>query len=255
MTEQLRFSRTVNVKPEYVRQIRAMLHAWEKFGLVRAEQKFLEEYYHPAGIPSQTPPKFVNVVQGKLSFLKMVIGEADPTYSHYSKEFNRLVSLEQFNRLCVEVDNTRRGYQFEKFMNRLFQAYEIKTEGSFKRNEGAEQIDGAFKMGSIHFLVECRWRNQPSGPKDTDVLLAKVKRSGSSTMGLFVSVNGWSRHVISTLKQNPDKVIILANGGCIRGILEKKINLVEFMNAKKEHLGLRSEPFLSIDDYLSRQSS
>ena len=153
-----------------------------------------------------------------------------------------------------EPDHKKRGYLFEKFITRMFRSYRIKTEGSFTRNEGAEQIDGAFKMGEVHFLVECKWQAQPSEPKDTNDFLAKIIRSGALTMGLFISLNGWTKNVVETLKQNPNKVIILANDDCIKGVLGNKIDLIEFLSAKKEHLSLRAEPFYSFDSFLASRA-
>ena len=38
-------------------------------------------------------------------------------------------------------------------------------------------------------------------------------------MGLFLSVNGWSQHVVPLVKQNPDKSILLMEGFDLRTVL------------------------------------
>ena len=60
--------------------------------------------------------------------------------------------------------------------------------------------------------MECRWRDQLSSISDFDGLAGKISRSGRQTMGLFLSVTGWSTKVVSLLKQKPDKVIIMMEG-------------------------------------------
>lgn len=69
-----------NVSKRFVRQIRAMLHAWEKFGLEDAEQAYHKNYDKPSRNPDRERPSFTRVVRGKLEFLRMVKGEGDPAY-------------------------------------------------------------------------------------------------------------------------------------------------------------------------------
>jgi len=64
-------------------------------------------------------------------------------------------------------------------------------------------------------------------------------------MGLFLSVNGWSEHVIGLLKQNPDKSIVLMEGYDLRSVLARQVDLRGLMKAKVRALNLDSEPFFS----------
>jgi hypothetical protein len=115
----------------------------------------------------------------------------------------------------------------------------------FTRNNGAEQIDGAFKFDAWHYIAECRWREQLADTRQLDGLLGQVGRSGKQTMGLFLSINGWSLHVPPLLKQNGNKCIVLVDGYDLRCVLEQQIDLAELLNAKLTHLNIEAEPFLS----------
>ena len=72
----------VNVERRRIRQIRAMLHAWEKFGLPAAAGEHMRRYRNPGTRHWQRSPEgaFRNIVYGHLSFVKMVRGPADPVY-------------------------------------------------------------------------------------------------------------------------------------------------------------------------------
>ena len=63
------------------------------------------------------------------------------------------------------------------------------------------------------------WRARLADIRQLDGLAGQVSRSGKQTMGLFLSVDGWSGHVVPLLKQNPDKNIILMEGLDLRGVL------------------------------------
>ncbi len=80
-----------NVRREYVRKIRAMLHAWEKFGLEAAETEFLNRYYNPRlRNPLRQPPSFKRVVKGKIDYLGMVRGKDNPIYLHFRHKLRGL---------------------------------------------------------------------------------------------------------------------------------------------------------------------
>ncbi|MCK6536216.1 MAG: trypsin-like peptidase domain-containing protein [Polyangiaceae bacterium] len=64
-----------NVKRRYVRQVRAMLHAWEAHGLAKAQAEFGSKWdrKHRAG----QAPDFRRVVRGKLQHLEDIRGRGD----------------------------------------------------------------------------------------------------------------------------------------------------------------------------------
>ena len=72
----------VNVERQRIRRIRAMLHAWQKFGLDRAAAEHLGKYRNPGRRVQHTNGEaaFRNIVYGHLSFVKMVRGPGDPVY-------------------------------------------------------------------------------------------------------------------------------------------------------------------------------
>jgi RNA-directed DNA polymerase len=74
-----------NVPRTHIRQIRAMLHAWEKYGETAAEVEYHANYDHRQRWPGASRPSFRLVVQGKLEFVRMVKpkGSRDPVYRRY----------------------------------------------------------------------------------------------------------------------------------------------------------------------------
>jgi RNA-directed DNA polymerase len=72
----------VNIERQRVRRIRAMLHAWEKFGRAQAGAEHMDKYRSPGRRPRHDDHgrAFRNIVYGHLSFVKMVRGPADPVY-------------------------------------------------------------------------------------------------------------------------------------------------------------------------------
>lgn len=128
----------------------------------------------------------------------------------------------------------------------LRRADSIKVMRPFRRNERGEQIDAAFEMDGWHYIVECRWRDSLADIRQLDGLAGQVRRSGRQTMGLFLSINGWSKHVVPLLKQNPDKSIFLMEGYDLRCVLDLRADLRELLKDKLSALSLDSEPYFSV---------
>lgn len=80
-----------NVRRRYIRQIRAMLHAWEKFGLKAAEKEFSSKHDRKFHLRSGAKRiSFKKVVHGKIEFLGMVRGKNDPIYIRFRRQLGYL---------------------------------------------------------------------------------------------------------------------------------------------------------------------
>ena len=85
----------VNVRRRYVKQIRMWLYCWEKYGYVKAEQIFKRDYIADKGHVKNMNAHLINVLDGKLEFLKMVKGEEDGTYRRLKERFDKLTALKE----------------------------------------------------------------------------------------------------------------------------------------------------------------
>lgn len=88
---------TVNEKPNvqrrFIRQIRGMIHAWERFGLQAAEVEHLTKYFRRHRSPLRKAPKYDSILRGKLLYLSMVRGPSDPTFVSFAKRCRKLDPL------------------------------------------------------------------------------------------------------------------------------------------------------------------
>ena len=96
----------VNVRRRYVKQIRMWLYYWEKYGYEKAEQIFKQDYLADKGHVKSMNAHLVNVLDGKLEFLKMVKGGNDSTYKILRKRFDKLsVTDSLFNKVLDIWEN------------------------------------------------------------------------------------------------------------------------------------------------------
>lgn len=81
-----------NVKRKYVRQVRAMLHAWQKYGLEKAEQEHFEKYRRQDRSPYKgiSGLSFKRILLGKIEFIGSIRGKSDFVFINL---LSKLVSL------------------------------------------------------------------------------------------------------------------------------------------------------------------
>lgn len=84
----------INVTRQYVREIRNILYMWDRYGYNVAYSKFFPKYKEELGYVKKGNPDLVNVIDGKLMYLKMVKGEDDSVYIWLHTKFSRLADKE-----------------------------------------------------------------------------------------------------------------------------------------------------------------
>lgn len=203
------------------------------------------------------------VAHGTVQMARKVLGmielmEVQDTQQHEREQVESVkrqlyLLLMMFDDMAKAENTHKRGYDLQDLVSRTFDLFEVHFYRSYTRNDGAEQIDGAFKLEGWHYLVECRWRKDPADIRQLDGLQGQVDRSAIQTMGLFLSINGWSDNVPTELKKNPKKSIILMDGYDLRCVLSGQADLRDLLLSKIARLNLKGEPFLGAIQYLKEQ--
>lgn len=82
----------LNVTQKYVRDIRNILYMWDRYGYNVAYGKFFPKYKDEKGHVKKGNPDLINVIDGKLMYLKMVKGVDDPVYVRLHSKFQKLAN-------------------------------------------------------------------------------------------------------------------------------------------------------------------
>lgn len=89
----LTVNQRANVPRKYVRDLRWMLHCWEKDGYGKAYALFYNYYKRTKGYIKKGEPVMENVIDGKLNYMRMVKGAKDSTYLKLLARYNNLKGL------------------------------------------------------------------------------------------------------------------------------------------------------------------
>ncbi len=96
----------VNVHKRYIKQLRMWLYYWERYGLERAAELFLQQYISDKGHVKYRKPNMVSVISGKLEYLKMVKGAENELYLKLKKRFDNLFGhINPINQILNIWDN------------------------------------------------------------------------------------------------------------------------------------------------------
>lgn len=138
--------------------------------------------------------------------------------------------------LSLQPNHQNRGLEFERFLNRLFLLYDLDPKCSYKAQ--GEQIDGAFVHDNQHYLIEAKWVESPMPKSSIQSFQGKVRSKLKTTLGLFISINGFSKECIEYL--NADDIILMDSQD-ILNVLEMRISLTDLLYRKKQRASQTGE--------------
>lgn len=138
----------INVTRKYVKDIRAILHIWGKYGENAAYATFYPLYKSEKCQLHRGEPNLENVLSGKLCYLKMVKGENDPVYTKLHNQFIRLAAKSDTPDRTQNID-----YLFtmskSDFENKLGVTIEFRERVEDKKKYGCFNFHGRFFVVAV----------------------------------------------------------------------------------------------------------
>ena len=121
-----------------------------------------------------------------------------------------------------------RGYQFEKFLKKLFDAFGLEAESPFRLI--GEQIDGSFVLDGQTYLVEAKWHNELTGAGDLHSFHGKLDQRAHWSRGLFVSYSGFTEQGLVAFGRA--RKVICMDGRDLSESFQRRIPLPDVLRRK-----------------------
>ena len=154
---------------------------------------------------------------------------------------------QEFQGIAMGTNPQRRGIKLEGFMFDLFNLFDLDPKADFKI--AGEQIDGAFALEGTDYLFEAKWQQARVGVSELDGFASKVERKLENTLGLYLSMNGFSSDAIE-LHSSRTPNTVLMDGADLHAVLEQRIDFVALLLRKKRHAAQTGRIFLPISEIL-----
>jgi hypothetical protein len=137
----------------------------------------------------------------------------------------------------------QRGYAFERFLRRWFDAWGLDANASFTTK--SEQIDGSFHYDGATYLVEAKWHNRPANGAMLHGFQGKLLERADWTRGLYVSYGGFSDESFDAFTA---RRLIMMDGTDIYHALHRRLDLGTVIGKKVRHHSEKRQPFAKVTD-------
>lgn len=150
---------------------------------------------------------------------------------------------QQLLKLLPAQGTQKGGYQFQDWFFELVDFFEMPSRRPYVTS--GRQIDGTVTNEGTTYLVELKFTNEQSGATDIDSLLTKLTNVADNTMGLMVSMTGYSRVAIDQAsgKKTP---LILIDHGHVMALLQGTWKLDELVARLRRHVSQTGEAYLQM---------
>ena len=113
----------------------------------------------------------------------------------------------------------RRGREFERILSALLEEEGLDPRLHYRL--AGEEIDGSFVLGHRVFLLEAKWQKHPITASTLYEFKGKVDGKLVGTLGIFISMSGYSKDAVDALTVGKDLNVVLLDGADVDICMEK----------------------------------
>jgi hypothetical protein len=150
---------------------------------------------------------------------------------------------DKLTELTRDIGTLEAGREFEVWFYSLMQFCEIAARPPYVID--GRQIDGSITIGDTTYLVECKFTGRQSGAPDVDVFRAKVESKADNTMGIFVSISGFSSVAINEASGKKTPLLLLDHGHLYR-VLGGVSGFRDIVERLRRHSSQTGQAFLAV---------
>jgi hypothetical protein len=147
--------------------------------------------------------------------------------------------------LLSDPNAQKRGLALERLFYDVFELFDLDPKASFRHS--GEQIDGAFTLAGTDYLFEAKWQTEPVNTSTLGTFRDKVERKLDNTLGLFFSMNGFSKDAVDHHSSGRSTILLL-DGAHLMAILEGRIDFVSLLTRIRRHAAQTGRIYLPINE-------
>ena len=152
----------------------------------------------------------------------------------------------RLDQLAAEIGTQDAGYRFQEWYYDMLDYFEIPSRRPYVI--AGRQIDGSVTVDGTTYLNELKFtREQATGP-DVDVLHKKVHDKSDNTMGIMVSMSGYSKPAVVGAS-GPRSLILLLDYSHLYLLLTGGMSFTELVTRIRRHSSQTGEAYLPISQF------
>ena len=150
------------------------------------------------------------------------------------------------DKLSRQIGTSEAGHRFEVWFFRLADFWEIESKRPYWSN--GRQIDGSVTIAGTTYLVELKFTAGPARCSDIDSFHMKVTSKADNTMGVMVSISGYTANAIRQASGKATPLLLLDHGH-LQMVLRGGMSLEEVVSRTRRHSSQTAEAYLAVGDF------
>ena len=153
---------------------------------------------------------------------------------------------DRLDSLARSLGEQKAGYDFQDWFYQLLDFSEISNRKPYLHK--GRQIDGSLTVSGTTYLVELKFTTRPADATDIDSFYKKITTKADNTMGVMVSISGYS----SVAKQEASgerTPMLLLDHSHLYMALVGIMGLGDLVNRVRRHASQTGEAYLAADDF------
>lgn len=148
--------------------------------------------------------------------------------------------------LSTNLGTQKAGYDFQDWFFDLLDFSEIINRRPY--THGGRQIDGSLTVSGTTYLVELKFTANQAGATDIDSFLKKVNDKADNTMGIMVSISGYSS-VGAKEASGPKTPILLLDHSHLYLTLRGVMGFAGVVERVRRHASQTGEAYLNCEKF------
>jgi len=153
---------------------------------------------------------------------------------------------DKLTELSKRIGSQEAGYEFQRWFYDLLDYSEIQNRRPYI-HEG-RQIDGSLTLSGTTYLVELKFTSDQADAPDVDVFRRKVTSKADNTMGVMVSISGFSS-IAKSAGSGERTPVLLMDHSHLYLVLQEIMSMEEVIERIRRYASQTGESFLNASDF------
>lgn len=151
----------------------------------------------------------------------------------------------RLNALASEIGSQQAGYRFQDWYYDVADYFEVISRRPYVAD--GRQIDGSITIDGTTYINELKFTMGQAGAPDVDVFYRRVQNKADNTMGIMVSMSGFSSVAIETAS-GPRTPLLLLDHSHLYLLLSGSVSFEDLVKRLRRHSSQTGRAYLGVGD-------
>lgn len=150
------------------------------------------------------------------------------------------------NNLVFELGTQEGGYKFQDWFYDLMDFFDISSRRPYWQD--GRQIDGSITLKDTTYLVELKFTATQADVTEVDSFIRKVTTKADNTMGVFVSMSGFSSVAIAEASKEKSPILLFDHSHTYY-VLGGRMSFPDLVDRVRRHASQTGKAFLDVNHF------